>query len=130
MPTQCSKHLGFLLAIVAALLIPAIASARHFGSHYIVSSTAYDLCSSGPIMANGRHVHTGAVANNFLPLGTLIRMDRRIGMHDEHGRYLRKRYFRVEDRIGWGSQLDIWHARCDESNAWGRRVVGFRVVLR
>lgn len=120
-----------VLAVAILLVATAPASAaRTLGEHYTVSSTAYDLCSSGATMADGHRVHTGAVANNFLPLETLIRTDSPIGMHDEHGRWVRKRYFRVEDRIGWGSQLDIWHARCSESVTWGRRVIGFRVVVR
>lgn len=117
------------LALASALLLSGTASAR-LGQHYTVNSTAYDPCSSGSIMANGRHVHTGAVALNFLPLGTKLRFDRRVGMHDERGRFVRRRFFRVEDRIGWGSQLDVFFPRCREANAWGRRTIGFRVVLK
>jgi 3D (Asp-Asp-Asp) domain-containing protein len=126
---ELRSRLAVALLVLLAVAVPASA-AHTLGQHFTVASTAYDLCSSGPIMADGRRVHTGAVANNMLPLGTVIRMDRPIGMHDENGRWLHKRYFRVEDRIGSASsQLDIWHARCSESTAWGRRIVGFRVVI-
>lgn len=103
-------------ALVAASVVPATAVAR--GRHYSVQSTAYSPCSSGTIMANGQHTHWGAVANNFLPLGTRIRMDHRV-----RGR----RWFTVEDRIGHGSQLDIFMPSCAAAIQWGRRQIGFTV---
>jgi hypothetical protein len=59
------------------------------------------------------------VANNFLPLGTWIELDRLA--------FGRRRY-QVEDHIGSGSELDIFNpseAACDE---YGRREIGFRVI--
>lgn len=118
-----------ILAVAVGLTLYADAHAR-VGRQYAVGSTAYDLCSSGPIMADGRHVHTGAVAINFLPLGTRIRLDQPIRMHNTHGVLERRRAFVVEDRIGWGTQADFWFARCAEANAYGRQRRTFRVVTR
>lgn len=87
-------------------------------------------------MADGHRVYPGAVASNRHPLGTLLRLDHRIRFHDDHfvGRDLVKgplrwhRYLRVRDRIGWGSDLDIWMGRCGDMNNWGRHTVTYRVV--
>jgi len=89
------------------------------GQHYTVDSTGYDACSSGSIMATGVHTYFGAVANNFLPLYTWIKMDRSING---------KTIFRVMDRIGSGSQLDVWFPGCTQAISWGRREVGFTVI--
>lgn len=100
-----------ILAAVAALaVLPATADA------YTVHSTGY--CLQGT-MANGQYVHWGAVANNFLPLGARIKTSQSV-----YGR----RYFRVKDRIGWGSQLDIWFPTCSQAYRWGRRTLTFRWV--
>jgi hypothetical protein len=89
-------------------------AAHHLGPHYTVSSTAY--CEGG-ITASGRQAFFGGVANNFLPLGTRIRLDRPV-----RGR----RDFVVLDRIGSGSELDFFLGTgCD---AYGRQVRGFRVL--
>lgn len=102
-----------LLAVIAAFaLLPATAQA------YTVSTTGY--CLRGT-MANGQYVHWGAVANNFLPLGATIRMSRAI-----YGR----RYFKVKDRIGWGTALDIWFPTCSQARVFGRRTLTFRWVRR
>lgn len=76
-------------------------------------------------MANGRGVHVGAVASNRHRLGTLIKLSRRVWVD---GR--RKRYFRVEDRIGWGTSLDFWMPSCGAALQYGRRGVSYRVVTR
>lgn len=88
------------------------------GGHYVVSSTCY---SQGSITASGGPVYLGEVANNFLAFGTRIRLDRPVW-----GR----RFFRVEDRIGWGSQLDFYNPSESACNAYGRRTRGFSVVRR
>jgi len=46
-------------------------------------------------MANGEHPYVGAVACSFVPLGTQIYIE---GLG----------YYVVKNRIGWGSQLDIF----------------------
>jgi 3D (Asp-Asp-Asp) domain-containing protein len=59
------------------------------------------------------------VANNEYPLGTRIEVS-----HPVFGR----RVFSIEDRIGYGSQLDFYNpseAVCDQ---YGREVIGVRVL--
>lgn len=84
----------------------------------IADTTGY--CDHGT-MASGQYTHWGAVASNRHPLGTKIKLSRRVD-----GR----RYFRVLDRIGWGSELDIWFPSCDRAVRFGRRTVRYRVVPR
>lgn len=76
-----------------------------------LNSTAY--CLSGT-MANGRRVHSGAVAMNLLSLGSHVTVS---------SSPLGTRHFTVEDRIGWGSQIDFWVPSCALALAWGRRQV-------
>lgn len=90
----------------------------HGGRHYTLDSTAYSACDSGTLTASGRSAYFGEAANNMWPLGTRIRLDRPV-----HGR----RDFTILDRIGWGSQLDIFMP-CAWVNAYGRRAVGLRVL--
>jgi 3D (Asp-Asp-Asp) domain-containing protein len=85
------------------------------------TSTAYSSCSSGAIMADGSHTRWGSVAQNTLRLGTRIRLT-----HPVHGR----REFTVRDRIGSGTQLDIWMSSCSAAVRYGRRRVTFRVLHR
>jgi hypothetical protein len=64
-------------------------------------------------------VFVGEVANNFLPLGTKIRLD-----HPAFGRT----DFVILDHIGEGSELDIYNtsnAACEE---YGRQQRGFSVI--
>jgi 3D (Asp-Asp-Asp) domain-containing protein len=84
----------------------------------VLVSTAYSPCSSGSIMANGHRTHFGAVAQNAWPLGTRITI---------HPGFAGRHRFVVEDRIGYGSELDIWTSSCSGALAWGRRSV--RVTL-
>lgn len=74
-----------------------------------VSSTAY--CLRGR-MASGKRTYDGAVAMNGVPLGSRWRV-RETG-----------RVYRVEDRIGHGSQFDIaMPGRCAEARRYGRRTI-------
>ena len=82
-------------------------------------STAYTPCSSGTVMADGTRVRWGSVASNWHPLGTRIRLTRRV-----NGR----RVFTVRDRIGSGSQLDFFMPSCQAGIRYGRRVVRYRVM--
>ena len=97
-------------------MILALATASLFSA----SSTSYCPGSSGSTMADGKHVHVGAVASNRHPLGTRLRL---IGT-----RFMGRRTFVVEDRIGGGSDLDFWAPDCSISRGWGRRRVRYRVV--
>lgn len=80
-----------------------------------IDTTAY--CIHGKT-ASGKQTRFGQVANNFLPLGTRIRLHRPI-----NGRY----HFYVRDRIGRGSSLDIWMSSCDTARIYGRHRVSFVV---
>jgi 3D (Asp-Asp-Asp) domain-containing protein len=84
--------------------------------HIWASSTCY---SQGTITASGERVRVGIVAQNTLRFGTLIRLD-----HPAFGR----RYYRVEDRVGSGSDLDIFNPSESACLQYGRRRVGYTVV--
>jgi 3D (Asp-Asp-Asp) domain-containing protein len=86
---------------------------------HVAHSTAYSACSSGSTTALGTPTHFGEVANNWLRLRTWIELRRPV-----HGR----RRFRVEDRIGWGSEMDFWLPSCSDATNFGRRLVRFRVL--
>lgn len=58
----------------------------------------------------------GEVANNFLPLGARIRTDRPV---------FGRRNFKVEDRIGSGSELDFYGPSEAACISYGRRRIGF-----
>lgn len=70
-----------------------------------VDVTAY--CQDGT-MADGRLTHVGAAASNDWPFGTLLEV---VGYGE----------VTVEDRIGSGSQLDIWMPSCAAAREFGRR---------
>jgi 3D (Asp-Asp-Asp) domain-containing protein len=99
--------------VIAAVAIAA--------SLQTVTATAYSPCSSGSVMADGHRTYFGfgAVASNDLRMHTLIRM-----RHPIHGRTL----FRVRDRIGYGTQLDVFMPSCRDAVRFGRRRLSFRVV--
>lgn len=91
---------------------------KPLGAHYTVSSTCY---SQGGITSSGASVYFGEVANNFLPLGTRILLD-----HPAFGR----REYQVEDRIGYGSELDIYNPSESACIEYGRREIGFHLIAR
>lgn len=78
-----------------------------------LSSTAYT--HTGNNMANGEKPYEGAVACNLVPLGTKLYIE-------GYG------YFVVKDRIGHGSQLDIFMDTYDECIQFGRRTLKVYVV--
>jgi len=110
------KALGILAAFFIA--VPA-AEGR------TVSSTAY--CSPQPTAA-GPAARFGWVAENSLPLRSVIRLTNpRHGIFDRQTRRYRIRFL-VMDRIGSGSSLDFFIPWGSESHcAWGRRTVSFVV---
>jgi 3D (Asp-Asp-Asp) domain-containing protein len=71
-----------------------------------VASTAY--CLKGH-MADGQVVHSSAVAMNGVPLGSRFQV-LETGV-----------IYTVEDRIGSGSQFDIWMSSCAAAVQYGRR---------
>jgi 3D (Asp-Asp-Asp) domain-containing protein len=86
--------------------------------HIWASSTCY---SQGTTTASGEHVRVGIVAQNTLRFGTPIKLD-----HAVFGR----RYYRVEDRIGSGSELDIYDPSERACIDYGRHRIGYTVVGR
>lgn len=82
---------------------------------YKSGSTAY--CLNGQ-MADGSQTRAGSVAANNYRLGTKLTIS-----PSPSGR----RFFVVRDRIGYGSQLDIWTPSCSQARQWGRRQVTIRV---
>ncbi len=89
---------------------PVTSTKKYLGA---LSSTAY--ISTGSNMANGELPYAGAVACNLVPLGTKIYIE-------GYG------YFVVKDRIGSGSQLDIYMDTYDEAIQYGRRTVNVYIV--
>lgn len=87
------------------------------GTGPLLSSTAY--CETG-LMANGHRTHRGAVAANRWPLGTRLHVT-----DSPYGPGI----FTVEDRIGWGSDLDFaMPGDCEGARTWGRHPVHAQVL--
>lgn len=97
------------MAAEAAVAKPALQRAN---------TTAY--CLTGR-MADGTFTRARSAAHNGLRLGTTIRLvGRQAGP-----RGMRK--YVIRDRIGWGTQLDLWTGSCATARAWGRRTVRFKL---
>lgn len=79
---------------------------------YITCETSAYSCGDGmtpsDTMANGEKVHVGAVACNFLPLGTQIKIDGNT--------------YTVKDRCGIDNCIDIYMDTIDECDNWGRQM--------
>lgn len=72
-------------------------------------------CLSGT-MADGQPVHQGAIAtlDRSIPFGTHITVP---GL----GTYV------VEDRVGWGTDFDVWTPSCATADRWGRHHLDVRI---
>lgn len=68
-------------------------------------------CLTGT-MADGQPTHSGAVAtlDRSIPFGTRVSIP---GLGT----------FVVEDRIGYGSDFDVWTPSCATATSWGRRTL-------
>ena len=97
---------------MTALLAAAVVA---LGPAGMVDSTSY--CLRGR-MADGTHTRHWSAAHNGLALGTRIWIDPAV-----RGRHR----WTVRDRIGWGTQLDLWAPSCAQAVAYGRRSVRLRV---
>ena len=106
-------------AIIVALTAVVTAYARVPRTVHTANSTAY--CLTG-LMADGTHTRPGSAASNRHPLGTRIRLER----PGPDGR----RLFVVRDRIGYGSELDLWTGSCGQARQYGRRDVRYRIGWR
>jgi 3D (Asp-Asp-Asp) domain-containing protein len=103
------------LLLVLAHLLALLAPAKHFQPGAVgtsLSVTAY--CLTGR-MADGQRVHPGAAAGNRWPFGTRLSVP---GWG----------VVTVEDRIGHGSDLDLWTPSCAAARSWGRRRLVVEVV--
>jgi hypothetical protein len=107
----CDQYRGAVLASrhVGARLTGLTAQARKAET---VSLDATSYCQ-GTVTASGQAPYIGEVANNMWPLGTRIEVSPAV---------FGRRYFRVEDRIGWGSSLDFFNPSCSAADEFGRRV--------
>ncbi len=81
-----------------------------------LSTTSY--CQGG-VMADGGVTHFGEVAMNTEPFGTRIEM---------LGGMFAGDIFTVEDRIGWGSQLDVFQSSCASAWEYGREIIPVEVL--
>ena len=87
-------------------------------------STGYSSGScdnQSPFNARGGRLTIGQVANNQLPLGTRLYLKGR--------RLMGRHWFTVTDRIGWGSELDVFMP-CDLMNRWNNPTLTWQVVVR
>lgn len=81
-------------------------------------STAY--CLRGR-MADGTQTRARSVAQNTLPLGSMIKTNK----PGPGGIYI----WYVRDRIGSGSELDFWTPSCSDALRWNKPIK-FRVLRR
>lgn len=91
----------------------------------IVKATAYsstpDQTDDSPFtMANGKRVHDGAVAANFLPFGTKVRFPELYG----------DKVFTVEDRMHrrFSDRVDIWMETRSEAIRFGIQDVTMEIL--
>lgn len=101
------------LSFTAAL---AVVAALHLPSWHYVSSTCY---AQAGITASGAHTFVGEVAMNAVPLGTHIELSRRV---------FGRRRFVVLDRIGSGSELDVFNPSERACIDYGRQRIGYVVT--
>ena len=72
------------------------------------------------IMANGKHVRDGAVATNFLPFGTRVKIPALFG----------DKIFVVEDRMNsrYYHRMDVWFPTRAEAIKFGKRSVEIEIL--
>ena len=92
---------------------PAPARAQSTGNTMTVSATGY--CGGGTT-ASGESAHDGGVAMNAAPLGSTWRV---VGGGAT---------YTVNDRIGHGSDFDIYFSSCGAANAFGRQTLTIEQV--
>lgn len=96
---------------------------------FAASSTSYCPGSSGKVMADGARADARSqarfrlpsVASNRHPLGTTLRLL-------DGARVRGHKLVVIRDRIGHGSDLDVWSASCAWSRRWGRKYLRYRVL--
>lgn len=95
------------LLALGSLSVPLRPHHGHWVSLGVMDTTSY--CQSGRT-ASGEQTYAGEAAGNLWPFGTRLWIQ-------HYGEVV------VEDRIGWGSQLDVFMASCQAADEYGRRYV-------
>lgn len=108
--------LRVLLVPGLVLMLTACFSGASGSEIRSVSSTAY--CLQGR-MANGEWVHDGAAAMNNVPFGSQWQV---------LDGTMAGRVFTVKDRIGSGSEFDIWMYDCNAAIRYGRQQIRIQRV--
>ena len=106
---------------MAALARAAVVTFALTQTTTIVTTTAYSPCSSGTITASGQPVRPGMAAANWLPLGTHIRI-----WPPAFGRTS----YIVDDRVGYGTSLDLYTSNCTAAIQYGRRTERVTILGR
>lgn len=83
-----------------------------------VQTTSY--CLHGR-MADGSYTRPRSAASNQLRLGTKIRLVGKITGPEGMRKYV------IRDRIGYGTELDLWVDSCHTASTFGRRTVHFKM---
>ncbi len=79
----------------------------------VVSLSTTSYCQSGTT-ADGQQTHFGEIAMNGIPFGTRVEL---------LGGTFAGTVFTVEDRIGWGSELDVFQSSCSAAWNYGREQI-------
>src|SRR5687768_344478 len=108
MPTLIAT---LVAAAIAALTAPAVAGERH-------TTRATSYCLTGR-MADGTFTRDRSAAMNGVPFGT------RVHLRGPQTFLNGRRIFYVRDRIGHGTELDLWTPSCRAAIRWGRRGVAY-----
>lgn len=104
------------LAAVAATAI-GLSQAQQTDASSTYRATATSYCLTGT-MADGTSTRPGSAASNRHPLGTRIRLTR-----PAHGR----KNWVIRDRIGHGTELDLWVGSCGKAIKYGRKNVSYKI---
>ena len=84
-------------------------------------SSTFDQTDDSPfIMASGKYVYDGAIAANFLSIGTKVRFPEKYG----------DKIFTVEDRMNkrYDYRMDIWMETRQEAQSFGLRKLKYEIV--
>jgi 3D (Asp-Asp-Asp) domain-containing protein len=86
----------------------------------MLQATTTSYCLNGT-MADGTQTRPRSAASNSLRLGTKIRITGRQAGPGGIRKYV------IRDRIGYGTQLDLWTSSCYSARQFGRRTTTFKI---
>ena len=109
------KTLTTNLVVISSTLV--VAAAAHGAT---VESTCYNLTG---LAYSGKPVGWGQAA---VPAGQGYRVGDRIRLIGST--FAGRKTFTVTDKIGYGSQLDLWHSSGSFCRQWGRRIVKIKRI--